>query len=331
MDRTCNRALRIGMRLLAMALLLFAGRISSPAQIDTTLRSFFPMHIGDYWEYMDDDFPTPTLHYYVKVKRDTLMPNGRTYRVFNEVEFRFPADSNRYNYYYRVDDSLRVYRFLADPSCSQSEYQLYALQPPDRSLWAICLDWIPGSQQEYIGLYSTQEDYFPHLQLDTLSKYYMSATIDSVTGDTLWNSGFIYGYTKDWLAKGLGLARGQGEAGSVIYLIGAIINGRRYGTITSIDESGWGQNPPTQLRLHQNFPNPFNPVTRIRYEVPYASDVNIKVYNILGQEIATLAYGLHSAGSYAVTFNASSLASGVYVYRLQTSNRILTNKMVLTK
>lgn len=87
---------------------------SSTAQIDTTLRSFFPAHIGDYWEYMDDDFPTPTLHYYEKVKRDTLMPNGRTYRVFNLVQFRFPADSNRYNYYYRVDDSLRVYRFLAD-------------------------------------------------------------------------------------------------------------------------------------------------------------------------------------------------------------------------
>jgi hypothetical protein len=301
------------------------------AQIDTTLKSFFPMHIGDYWEYMDEDFPTPTFHQYVRVKRDTLMPNGQLYQVFNEVEFRFPGDSNRYNYYYRIDDSLKVYRFLADPSCSQSEYQIYALEPIDRSLWTICLDWIPGSQIEYIGLYSTQEDYFPHLQLNTLSKLFMSATIDSATGDTLWNSGFIYGYTKNWLAKGLGLARTQGEAGPVVYLIGAIINGRRYGTITSIDEFGLGQNMPSYFRLGQNFPNPFNPSTQIRFEVPHTSNVTIKVYNMLGQEIATLVNRLHNPGSYTVTFNASTLAAGVYVYRLQANKANLINKMLLIK
>lgn len=312
--------------LLGLCVLWAAPRVQS--QIDTTLRNFFPTHVGDYWEYMDDDFPTPTLHYYARVTGDTVMPNGKTYNIFSEVEFRFPTYT--YYYYYRIDDSLKVWRYYPDTStCPSSEYMLYQLTSTDRTIWPVCFDIVPGSQQEYIGLFSTQEDFFPHLQLDTLSKLFIGpVVIDSTNGDTLWFSPFFF---KHWLAKGIGLARAHGEAGPIVYLIGAIINGRRYGTITSIDESGWGQNAPTQLRLHQNFPNPFNPVTRIQYEVPYASDVNIKVYNILGQEIATLAQGLHSAGSYAVTFNASSLASGIYVYRLQTNNRILANKMVLTK
>jgi hypothetical protein len=329
MNAIHDNILRAGIQFWALALLLLLCWFPSHGQIDTTLRSFFPAHIGDYWEYMDDDFPMPTLHYYLKVKRDTLMPNGRTYFAFNFVEFRFPTDTNSF-YYYRIDDSMRVWSYSSDTSrCPSSEYTDYQLTAADRSIWPVCFDIVPGSQQEYIGLYSTQEDFFPHLQLDTLSKLFIGpVVIDSTTGDTLWFSPFFF---KDWLAKGLGIARRQGEAGPIVYLIGAIINGRRYGTITAIDESGWGQNPPAQLHLHQNFPNPFNPVTRIHYEVPHASDLSIKVYSILGQEIATLAQGLHSAGSYAVTFNASSLASGLYVYRLQTSNRILTNKMVLTK
>ena len=331
MKRACSGSLRMGASLLSFAFILLAHPATSVAQIDTSLKSFFPMHVGDYWEYMDEDFPTPTLHYYAKVKRDTLMPNGRTYRVFNEVEFQFPADSNRYNYYYRVDDSLRVYRYLADPSCSQSEYQLYALQPSDRSLWAICLDWIPGSQQEYIGLYSTQEDYFPHLQLDTLSKCYMSATIDSVTKDTLWNSGFIYGYGKNWLAKGLGLARTQGEAGPVIYLVGAIINGRRYGTIASIGESRWGQNTPTRLRLHQNFPNPFNPTTTITFSVPTKTIVSLKIYNVLGEEVATLVRGEHPEGIYPIVWDASQYPGGVYFYRLISGTFSETRKLLLLR
>src|SRR5436309_14710758 len=97
-----------------LALLFVAGE--GLAQIDTTLRSFFPMRIGDYWEYMDNGFPTPEFHYYVKVKRDTLMANGKWYRVFNYVDFRYPGDSNRYNYHYRIDDSMRVWTYTGDSS-----------------------------------------------------------------------------------------------------------------------------------------------------------------------------------------------------------------------
>ncbi len=75
--------------------------------------------------------------------------------------------------------------------------------------------------------------------------------------------------------------------------------------------------------LSQNYPNPFNPSTVIRYQLPVTSQISIKVYDILGNEVATLVDEFKPAGSYEVEFNTSSsagdLASGVYVYRLQTA------------
>lgn len=88
---------------------------------------------------------------------------------------------------------------------------------------------------------------------------------------------------------------------------------------------------PTIFALDQNFPNPFNPATNIRYHLPHAGVVTLKVYNVLGKEIATLVSGAQTIGSYAVAFNGAGLASGIYFYRLQADNFIETKKMVLLK
>ena len=88
---------------------------------------------------------------------------------------------------------------------------------------------------------------------------------------------------------------------------------------------------PTSFTLSQNYPNPFNPSTVIRFSVTKPSFVILKVYDVLGREIKTLVDEEKPAGTYEVTFNASTLPSGVYVYRLQAGTFIETKKMVLMK
>ncbi|MDX2128160.1 MAG: T9SS type A sorting domain-containing protein [Chloroherpetonaceae bacterium] len=88
---------------------------------------------------------------------------------------------------------------------------------------------------------------------------------------------------------------------------------------------------PTGYELAQNYPNPFNPATTIRYSVPSVENVSLKIYDVLGREVATLVNTRQTAGNYSVTFNAANLSSGVYFYRLQTGSFSTTRKMMLIK
>jgi photosystem II stability/assembly factor-like uncharacterized protein len=88
---------------------------------------------------------------------------------------------------------------------------------------------------------------------------------------------------------------------------------------------------PDNFSLSQNYPNPFNPQTRINYELPIASYVSIKVYDALGNEVQTLVNEKQNAGSFWVDFNAGSLPSGIYFYKLVTEKFSETKKMILIK
>ena len=88
---------------------------------------------------------------------------------------------------------------------------------------------------------------------------------------------------------------------------------------------------PNYYALNQNFPNPFNPETKISYSIAENSNVTLKVYNILGSEIATLVNKKQNSGNYEVSFNAVNISSGIYFYTLQSGNYTQTKKMVLVK
>ncbi|MFZ1279987.1 MAG: T9SS type A sorting domain-containing protein [Ignavibacteriaceae bacterium] len=102
------------------------------------------------------------------------------------------------------------------------------------------------------------------------------------------------------------------------------------GLPTSVDDEN-NSVAVNNFELQQNFPNPFNPTTQIRFSLAEQSQVTLKVYNILGKEIATLVNDVKGAGVHEVSFNGTGLASGVYFYTLQTGKFTQTNKMILVK
>ena len=99
--------------------------------------------------------------------------------------------------------------------------------------------------------------------------------------------------------------------------------------VTGIDDQI--QEIPNNYYLEQNFPNPFNPTTVIRYSVPSPGKVVLRVFDILGTEISTLVSDFKQAGHYNIDFNASNLSSGIYFYSIQTSDFTMTKKMIYIK
>ncbi len=100
-------------------------------------------------------------------------------------------------------------------------------------------------------------------------------------------------------------------------------------TPTGVDNQA--NSRPTSYNLDQNYPNPFNPTTTISYELPANSFVTLKVYNILGEEVATLVNEKENAGSYIVKYDGSKMASGVYFYRLNAGSFVSVKKLVVLK
>jgi len=88
---------------------------------------------------------------------------------------------------------------------------------------------------------------------------------------------------------------------------------------------------PKEYSLSQNYPNPFNPVTRIKYSVPKTGYLTIKVYDLMGREVATIFEGVQQAGNYSVTFDAGGLAGGIYLYQMKVGNFVENKKLVLLK
>jgi hypothetical protein len=124
-----------------------------------------------------------------------------------------------------------------------------------------------------------------------------------------------------------------------ITLIDSFYNIQSVGSIALVDDIYFDQandindqdNFPVEYSLWQNFPNPFNPSTKIKYSVPQFSNVELKLFDVLGNEIETLVDEEKTAGTYEVTWYAVQLPSGVYFYQLKASGYLETKKMILLR
>jgi len=99
--------------------------------------------------------------------------------------------------------------------------------------------------------------------------------------------------------------------------------------ITDVDETS--SSVPVEFRLEQNYPNPFNPTTTILFALPRRAEVKLKIYDLLGREVATLLDKELQPGEYKVNFEARGLQSGIYFYRIEASGFVQTRKLTLLK
>ena len=173
----------------------------------------------------------------------------------------------------------------------------------------------------------------------------------SVSVDPNVHTGVVFMYTKqgdDWVQEKIFYPEDGGEGsmfgdeievnenfiaiGAPEYRISGIPKGAVYvfpKSATSVEAEN-GLNP-TEFVLEQNYPNPFNPTTSIEYTVPSSEYVTLKVYDILGNEVATIVNEQKQAGTYEVNFNAGNLSSGLYIYKLQAGKFSQVRKMMLLK
>ncbi len=133
------------------------------------------------------------------------------------------------------------------------------------------------------------------------------------------------------------------DSGNVALKIGSLANSSEYATIVfstysfALDIENEAENVADKFVLEQNYPNPFNPTTTIKYSIPKLNGVeahgraSLRIYNILGEEIATLVNQKQAPGNYTVQFDASDLPSGVYFSTLRVGDFVATKKMMLTK
>ncbi len=293
----------------SLIILFTSFTISLFAQIDTSV--WYPMATGNYWEYQDSGL---YVRKGISIVGDTLMTNGITYKIFRIKDLI----SNQIGYSYRRSEN-NSYLYLCNRT---NEYKFYDFSKNVPESWRIDSIYnrrVVKKDSVWVQLFQKK---LPRMEFENL---YFTTNNDTIYIERSWQQ--IY--------KGVGDVI-LGEWGGYVELVGAIINGQRYGTITSVRDE---KNIPSSFILWQNHPNPFNPTTKINYSIPQSSHVRITIYNILGQVVNELVDEEKLPGNYEVKFNGSNFTAGVYFYRLQAGDPSLrsgqgfteTKKLVLIK
>ncbi len=265
--------------------------------VNPDIFSWFPLKKGNKWVYnstFTSESEATTTKKYVEVS-GSMIYKGKNYFELSGSSF----DGN----FYRVDSSSeKIYRAYFDSDTLVSE--------------SLFLDLTAK-----VGDTFYVEEHKPVLLENekSISKWGLNSTQREYKGQSTPLHEFS-------LIKGIGLnyELWWELVGTEDNLTGAVIDGIVYGDTTVVGIEDEGNNLPTKFSLSQNYPNPFNPTTKIKYTIPlvetrHASSVQLKIYDILGNEIATLVNKEQSPGEYEVEFDAGkyNLSSGIYFYQLK--------------
>ncbi len=275
---------------------------------------FFPMHVGDLWQYVYYDHDENELAYTTEeIVKDTVVSGNRYFGRY----FSWPHNGiyRRFLGFFRVD-SEGVLRVLDINDRNENGVR-------DEELMGDSLEVQPETEYlSYIDPYVTEN----HIVRDTLWRV--------IGNDTLFTRKVFVISGERFCTDKIGLTMIWPDQSEGVNLTGAIIDGVQYGTLVDVEET---ETQPQWFALYQNYPNPFNPTTTIKYTIPAIVNVetqnlaSLRIYNVLGEEVATLVNEKQSPGKYSVQFDASDLPSDVYFYTLRVGNFVETKKMILLK
>ncbi len=313
------------MKYFKICLLVFGLLLSTKifAQVNPSL-NYYPLHIGDEWQYKityrPPDYKEKTFYLSRKVLSDTVLTNGQRYFLIEQPAFTWEEIKGLERIFVRVDSSNgMVYQFISANQREQGIDSLFCRAGDKFSWGTIC--W--GVSDKTIFSMSKE-----------------TVTLGSPTttngNDLMWMRAMDIGiyYQSNFMS----IVASTGNQYDLVY---AKINGVEYGQLVDVKEEK--NNIPQEFSLSQNFPNPFNPSTAIKFSIPSVGaehvqplHVTLKVYDLLGREITTLVNEEKAPGNYEVRFNAEtrrgeSIPSGVYIYRLQAGSYSKTKKMILLK
>jgi len=280
--------------------------------------NLYPLSVGNKWVYLTITYINPNIEYGVKVEEvigDSTAVNGKLYYHLKEDEYHFLD---------RVDSvDGKVYRFHENPNLPESEYVIGNLLCEIGDTLITFSPTFPGWPSYLI---ITGIDSFNKWGLTKLRKNFAQTTYLAYSH---------FSYTED-----IGMDYwGGGINGTSSYaeriLKGCVINGVVYGDTTVVSVENEETPIANEFKLEQNYPNPFNPNTVISYRLAVTSNVTLKVYDVLGNEVATLVNEELPAGEYEVEFQSTvgsrQLTSGIYFYQLKAGSIVETKKMILLK
>lgn len=296
---------------LAVTTLVYAQNEINKFQYDEDPMLYFPHNEGDVWEYYDvDEFIVDTIR--ATLQRDSIDTTGNVYVSIKYFSLRLGIPT--YTDYYKIDTSFQAWRGY--------DFLIYKFDAHLGDQW-VAYTYGGNGNQNYDIMRVKAEEEGSIFGIPTNFKRYLNfyAQDSTDTIGILTNSAYT-------LARGFGMVS-YSSGHTKYYLRGCIINGIKYGTVTSLKDLS--ENNPNEFKLHQNYPNPFNPATKIEYEVGEYSNVNLKVYDLLGSEVAVLVNEEKHPGKYSETFNGNNLVSGVYFYKLTIGGNTQIRKMILLR
>jgi hypothetical protein len=303
--------------------------------------------------YLNDIEITDDIQFHIiprgPVDNDTLDHVSATFGKNNFTNSSIIADlkynPNQVSYYKNYDGllsaNLNNSTFIS--YLTRREYKSITAIPIDNggdypTINSIDIDWLRGNEIRYIAIASLSYNGFNSTELPFLSAYNSSQNDDiyKVIGlDSLYS---LIDFSNSLILKFRALSEPPSDSQIRDYIIE--VNGRIGSYLNNLDnlkpknkliKKIKNASIPLKNQLNHNYPNPFNPITKIKYSIEKQGLVKMKIYDILGREIKTLVNEVRNPGEYIVEFNGSNLASGVYFYRMECNGFTDIKRMMLIK